>query len=100
MMMDGLERRVDYLRISVTDRCNERCLYCMPKGYKGWPGRGENLTSEEIVRLVGVAASIGFRKFRLTGGEPLLRPDVLDIVRRMAAMPGVECVAMSTNGTR
>ncbi len=70
--MDPFGRQVDYLRISVTDRCNERCLYCMPEGYKGWESKPDHLTADEIVRVVRVAAGLGFRKFRLTGGEPLV----------------------------
>ena len=98
--MDPFGRTVDYLRISITDRCNERCLYCMPEGYKGWENKPDHLSAEEIVRVVRVAAGLGFRKFRLTGGEPLVRRDVVDITRAMAAIPGVECIGLSTNGTR
>jgi GTP 3',8-cyclase len=97
---DTFGRVVDYLRVSITDRCNERCLYCMPEGYHGWAQRPDHLTTEEILRLVRVAASLGFRKFRLTGGEPLVRTDVPEIVRSMAAIPGVEAIGLSTNGTR
>jgi len=97
---DTFGRVVDYLRISITDRCNERCLYCMPEGYHGWAQRPDHLTVEEILRLVRVAAGLGFRKFRLTGGEPLVRRDVSEIVRGMAAIPGVEAIGLSTNGTR
>ncbi len=97
---DTFGRVVDYLRISITDRCNERCLYCMPEGYHGWAQRPDHLTVEEILRLVRVAARLGFRKFRLTGGEPLVRRDVPEIVRGMAAIPGVEAIGLSTNGTR
>lgn len=98
--MDSFGRIVDYLRISVTDRCNERCLYCMPEGYKGWEQKPDHLTAEEIVQVVRVAAGMGFRKFRLTGGEPLVRRDLLEIVRGMKAVPGVECIGLSTNATR
>jgi cyclic pyranopterin phosphate synthase len=98
--MDTFGRTIDYLRISITDRCNERCLYCMPEGYKGWDARPDHLTAEEIIRVVRVAAGLGFRKFRLTGGEPLVRSDVPEIVRAMTAIPGVECIGLSTNGTR
>jgi len=97
---DTFGRVVDYLRISITDRCNERCLYCMPEGYHGWAQRPDHLTTEEILRLVRAAAGLGFRKFRLTGGEPLVRRDVPEIVRGMAAIPGVEAIGLSTNGTR
>ncbi len=98
--MDHFGRTIDYLRISVTDRCNERCLYCMPEGYKGWERKPDHLTAEEILRVVRVAAGMGFRKFRLTGGEPLVRADLTDIVRGMTALPGVEHVGISTNGTK
>jgi len=99
-MNDSFARQVDYLRISITDRCNERCLYCMPEGYKGWQSRKDHLTAAEIVRVVGVATRLGFRKFRLTGGEPLLRGDILEIVSGMKNVPGVETIGLSTNGTR
>ena len=98
--MDAYERTIDYLRISVTDRCNERCLYCLPEGYEGWERRSDHLTADEIVRVARVAAGLGFSKFRLTGGEPLVRADLLEIVRSMAATPGVERIGLSTNGTR
>jgi len=98
--MDSFGRKIDYLRISVTDRCNERCLYCMPEGYRGWERGPDHLAADEIVRVARVAAGLGFRKFRLTGGEPLLRPDVTGIVGAMAKIPGVECIGLSTNGTR
>jgi cyclic pyranopterin phosphate synthase len=98
--MDSFGRTVDYLRISVTDRCNERCLYCMPQGYKGWEQKPDHLTAEEIVQVVRVAAGMGFRKFRLTGGEPLVRRDLLEIVQAIAPIPGVACVGLSTNGTK
>jgi cyclic pyranopterin phosphate synthase len=99
-MNDPFGRKVDYLRISVTDRCNERCLYCMPEGYKGWERQADHLTAEEIIRVVRAAAGLDFRKFRLTGGEPLVRGDLVEIVRGMAAVPGVEVIGLSTNGTR
>src|SRR5271170_295461 len=98
--MDLFGRTIDYLRISVTDRCNERCLYCMPEGYKGWERNAEHLTAEEIVRIVRAAAGLGFRKFRLTGGEPLMRVDLPEIVRDMTTIPGVESVGLSTNGVK
>src|SRR5476649_285547 len=98
--MDSFGRKIDYLRISVTDRCNERCLYCMPEGYKGWERREEHLSAEEIIRIVRVAAGIGFRKFRLTGGEPLVRGDLVEIVRGMKKILGVETIGLSTNGTK
>ena len=98
--MDVFGRTVDYLRISITDRCNERCLYCMPEGYHGWERQPDHLTAEEIVRVVRVAAGLGFRKFRLTGGEPLVRGDILEIIRAMRQISGVEVIGLSTNATR
>jgi cyclic pyranopterin phosphate synthase len=98
--MDSFGRQVDYLRISITDRCNERCLYCMPEGYKGWESRPDHLTAEEIIRVVRVAAELGFRKFRLTGGEPLVRGDLLEIVRAMKKISGVQVIGLSTNATK
>lgn len=97
---DPFGRVVDYLRVSITDRCNERCLYCMPEGYKGWERNPDHLTAGEIVRVVRVAASMGFRKFRLTGGEPLVRAELTEIVRAMAVISGVEHIGISTNGTK
>jgi cyclic pyranopterin phosphate synthase len=98
--MNSAGRKVDYLRISVTDRCNERCLYCMPEGYKGWERKADHLSAPEIIRVVRAAAGLGFRKFRLTGGEPLVRGDLAEIVRGIAAVPGVATIGLSTNGTR
>ena len=96
--MDPFGRHIDYLRISVTDRCNERCLYCMPEGYKGWAQRADHLTADEIVRIVESSTHLGFRKFRLTGGEPLVRKDIVEIARRVWDLPGVQTLGLSTNG--
>jgi GTP 3',8-cyclase len=99
-MLDPFGRTIDYLRISVTDRCNERCLYCMPEGYKGWAQRADHLTADQIVAIATAAARLGFRKFRLTGGEPLIRADFLDIARGIGALPGLHSLGVSTNGLR
>ena len=98
--MDPFGRIIDYLRISVTDRCNERCLYCMPEGYKGWSQRPDHMTAGEIVRVAEAATRIGFRKFRLTGGEPLLRQDIVEIARELWELQGVQTLGISTNGTQ
>ncbi|MCX6902643.1 MAG: GTP 3',8-cyclase MoaA [Verrucomicrobia bacterium] len=98
--MDSFGRVIDYLRISITDQCDERCSYCKPENHPGWEDPSSHLTADEIVRVAGVAAGLGFRKFRLTGGEPLLRPEVVEIIRAMAAIPGMACIGLSTNGTR
>jgi len=97
---DRFGRVIDYLRISLTDRCNLRCVYCMPLALPDLADSADILTAVEIEELVRVATGIGFRKFRLTGGEPTLRRDVLDVVRRIAAVPGVEDLAMTTNAVR
>ncbi len=96
--MDPFGRQIDYLRVSVTDRCNERCLYCMPEGYKGWAQRADHLTADEIVSIVASSTELGFRKFRITGGEPLVRKDIVDIARRIWELPGVQTLGLSTNG--
>lgn len=95
-----LARTVDYLRISVTDRCNERCLYCMPEQFSGWSPRENILSYEEILAIVGVAVERGFKHFRVTGGEPLLRRDICHFLHELVRTPGVESVQVSTNGTR
>jgi cyclic pyranopterin phosphate synthase len=94
---DAFGRRHDDLRISVTDRCNLRCTYCMP-AEPVWFDREEILSYEEIARLARIAISGGVRKIRLTGGEPLVRRDLPDLVRMLAATPGVEDLSLTTNG--
>lgn len=98
--MDPFGRPIDYLRISVTDRCNERCFYCLPDGFRSWQPRAETLSYEEILQVVSVAVGLGFKKFRVTGGEPLLRRDAEQFVARLIATPGVVEVGLTTNGTR
>jgi cyclic pyranopterin phosphate synthase len=99
-MIDPDGRIVDYLRISVTDRCNERCLYCMPEHYSAWLPRADLLTYEEILAIARTGVRLGFKRFRVTGGEPLLRPGIVDFIGRLTRIPGVESVQLSTNGTR
>ena len=99
-LTDPNGRQVDYLRISVTDRCNERCLYCLPENYKDWIARAEVLNDDELLAVVRAAVSLGFKKFRVTGGEPLIRPGIVEFIRRLVATPGVESVQITTNGTR
>jgi GTP 3',8-cyclase len=96
-MRDGLGRRIEYLRISVTDKCNLRCVYCMPLKGLPWLKRAELLTYEEIAAVVGVMAPMGLRRLRITGGEPLVRRDVTTLVRLLAAIPGIDDIALSTN---
>ena len=97
-MIDRFGRRITYLRISVIDKCNLRCRYCMPHGFVSRQRMADLLTNDELVTLAGLFVELGVRKIRLTGGEPLLRPGLVEIVRRLAAMPQVGELAMSTNG--
>ena len=97
---DTYGRRIDYLRISLTDRCNFRCVYCMPAVGMQFMPRPELLTNDELLLVVRAAAAAGFRKIRLTGGEPSLRPDLVELVRAIKSTPGIEHIAMTTNGLR
>ncbi len=99
MAIDAFGRSVDYLRISVTDRCNLRCVYCMPAEGVAWKDRSEILTFEEIERFTVVAAAAGISRIRLTGGEPLVRAGIPDLVGRLRAVDGIESIALTTNGT-
>jgi cyclic pyranopterin phosphate synthase len=97
MPRDSFNREIDYLRISVIDRCNLRCVYCMPLNGIRFLPKAELLTATEIEAVVRAAVRVGFRKFRLTGGEPTLRLDLLEIVERVANVPGVRELALTTN---
>jgi len=97
-LVDSLGRVHTSLRISVTDRCNIRCFYCMPEENVRFKPRSEILTFEEIERFVRVAARMGVRKLRLTGGEPLVRAEMPKLVERLARLSGIEDIAMTTNG--
>lgn len=98
-LVDSFGRRLTYLRVSVTDRCNLRCLYCLPADAKFPFGDRDFLSPADFERIVGALVRLGVRRVRLTGGEPLIRKDLLEIVRRIKALPGVENLALSTNGT-
>jgi len=97
MMIDSYGRRVEYLRISVTDKCNLRCVYCMPLEGLDWLKRDELLSFEEITTIVETMATMGLKRLRLTGGEPLVRRDLPELVRLLAEVPGIEDIALSTN---
>ena len=94
---DLLGRAVRYVRVSVTERCDMRCIYCMPAEGMVFAARRELLTYEEIERVITVLAPQGVRSVRLTGGEPLVRRDIVQLVDRIAAVPGIDDVAMTTN---
>jgi cyclic pyranopterin phosphate synthase len=98
MLSDSFGRTHDNLRISVTDRCNIRCFYCMPETDVQFVSRSEILDFEEIERFVRIAAGLGVTKLRVTGGEPLLRRDLPVLIERLAAIPGIRDLALTTNG--
>ena len=98
MAIDRFGRKIHYLRISLTDHCNLRCVYCMPEEGLPWLKRDKLLTYEEILRLVSVAVRGGVRKVRITGGEPLLRRDLPELIGMLAREPGLEDLALTTNG--
>ncbi len=97
---DQFGRRIDYLRISVTDKCNFRCLYCMPLSGLAWLPKADILTYEEIAEAVSQLAPLGLRRLRITGGEPTLRPDLDVLIRMLRAIPGIQDISLSTNGVR
>ncbi|MEO7039026.1 MAG: GTP 3',8-cyclase MoaA [Candidatus Elarobacter sp.] len=97
-LVDAFRRPITYLRVSVTDRCNLRCVYCMPEAGLPWIPKPEILTFEEIAGIVRAAAHVGVRSIRLTGGEPLIRRDLDRLVALIAAIPGIDDIALSTNG--
>lgn len=99
-LVDSFGRRIDYLRISLIDHCNLRCVYCMPLHELSFVPRPDLLTPAEIEQIARAALRVGFAKIRLTGGEPTLRPDILEIVERLAPLPGLKTLAMTTNGIR
>jgi cyclic pyranopterin phosphate synthase len=96
-MVDSFGRRIEYLRISVTDKCNLRCVYCMPVEGLPWLKRDEILDYEEIARVVRVMAKMGLRRLRITGGEPLVRRDLSSLIRMLSAIEGIDNIALSTN---
>ena len=98
--VDQFGRTIEYLRISVTDRCNFRCLYCMPEEGLQWLPKSEILSYEEIRDVVAQLAPMGLRRLRITGGEPTIRPNLDELIRMLRAIPQVEDIALSTNGVR
>jgi len=98
MLTDRFGRALTYLRVSVTGACNLKCLYCMPKGKEATCSTSQCLDRDEIVRLVRIALSMGVKKVRITGGEPLLRKDILEIVKGISSLNGIEDLSLTTNG--
>lgn len=99
-LIDPFGRSIDYVRLSVTDRCDLRCDYCMPKGFSDFEEPEHWLSFDEIVRVIGAFGRLGVSRIRLTGGEPLVRKDIPQLARRLSALPGVEDLSLSTNATR
>lgn len=100
MLIDRFGRTVDYLRVSVTDRCDLRCNYCIPKGYRQFEARESWLTSHEIIRVIKTFAKLGTHSIRLTGGEPLLRKDIVTLVNRISKINVIRDLTITTNGTQ
>lgn len=98
-MQDRYGHRISYLRVSITDRCNERCSYCMPHELQEWLPRHEILTYEETLRLMRIATELGVSKVRITGGEPLTRRGIVDFVAQIPGIRGITSIGLSTNGT-
>lgn len=99
-LQDRFGRAIDYVRLSVTDRCDLRCSYCMPKGFRGFEEPKDWLTFDEIERLLGIFVRLGTRRVRLTGGEPLLRRHLPELAQRLSALPGMQDLSLSTNATQ
>ncbi|MDR3414483.1 MAG: GTP 3',8-cyclase MoaA [Formivibrio sp.] len=99
-LIDSYHRRIDYLRVSVTDRCDLRCTYCLPDGFNDFEEPAKWLSHAEMARLIGLFVMLGVAKVRLTGGEPLLRRGLIDLVQRIAPLPGLRDLSLSTNGTQ
>jgi cyclic pyranopterin phosphate synthase len=99
-LRDSFGRGIEYLRVSVTDRCNFRCLYCMPLSGLEWLPKADILTYEEIARVVSQLAPLGLRRLRITGGEPTLRPDLERLIEMLRVIPDIEDISLSTNGVR
>ena len=97
-MYDSFNREINYLRISVTDRCNLACSYCMPSELIGRQGSQQMLSLEQIAEIVSILAPLGINKVRLTGGEPLVRPGIEELVQMISGIEGIREVAMTTNG--
>ena len=100
MLLDRFGRTIEYLRLSVTDRCDLRCQYCLPKGFKDFQEPAEWLSFDEIEQVIRVFGALGTRRVRLTGGEPLVRGNVAELAARLSRLPGIEDLSLSTNATR
>ncbi len=100
MLIDQFGRKIDYVRVSVTDRCDLRCTYCIPKGFKGFEVNKNWLTFDEIMRVIGAFSAMGTHHYRITGGEPLLRKNVVELIERIKTIPTIKDLSMTTNATQ
>ena len=98
-LSDSFQRPIDYLRVAITDRCNLRCVYCMPEEGVPWMPHSDVLTYEELISIIEAGAELGISKIRITGGEPLVRLGITDFVRMISQIKGIEDISMTTNGT-
>ena len=98
ILIDNFGRIAKKLRVSVTDRCNMRCMYCMPRGDVRWFNEQDILDFSEISRLVSILADLGIERIRLTGGEPLIRPNLKNLIISLAKLEGIKSISMTTNG--
>ena len=96
-LVDPYGRRIEYLRLSLTDKCNLRCFYCMPKGFKDFEDKEDWLTFDEIERVIRAFTELGVERVRLTGGEPLIRKDIDQLAHRLTSLPGLADLSLSTN---
>ncbi len=99
-LIDSFGRKIEYLRLSVTDRCDLRCFYCIPKGFKDFSEPEDRISLDQYIRLVRIFSELGVSKVRLTGGEPLVRSDLPEMVQGIGALPLIEDISLSTNATR
>ena len=99
MAVDAYQREIKYLRLSVTDRCNYRCTYCVPPEGVRWLAEEEILSDAEILRVLSVLGRLGVSRVRLTGGEPLMRPGLIELIRRIRALDVLEDLSLTTNGS-
>ena len=99
-LIDPFGRRIEYVRLSVTDRCDLRCVYCMPKGFKGFEVPQDWLSFSEVERIIAAFGSLGVNRVRITGGEPLIRKDLPDLASRLSKLPGIDDLSLSTNAVQ
>lgn len=98
-LLDRFDRKIEYLRLSLTDRCNYRCFYCLPRDFRDFESADERLDDNEVVRLVRIFSGLGVSRVRLTGGEPLVRRGMPELARRLSAISGIEDLSLSTNAS-